>query len=104
MEEQKIRGLIRRALMEKEETEDVENLETENPEDAEIEAPEENFQDEGDHSDLQQNLESALEAAKQLGDEKLITQIGNTITYFTRSHIVKDRLAEIKRFQKLAGI
>lgn len=38
---------------------------------------------------VQDNLENALEAAKNLGDEKLIDQIGNTITYFTRSQIVK---------------
>jgi hypothetical protein len=37
--------------------------------------------------DIQQSLEGALEAAKKLGDEKLIDQIGNTITFFTRTHV-----------------
>jgi hypothetical protein len=35
----------------------------------------------------------AQEAAKTLGDEKLTDQIGNTITYFTRSHV--SRVAEV---------
>jgi len=34
-------------------------------------------------------LTKAQEEAENLGDEKLLDQIGNTITYFTRSHIVK---------------
>lgn len=59
--------------------------------------PDETFSDEmsmesplGDASkQVQDNLENALEAAKNLGDEKLVDQIGNTITYFTRSQIVK---------------
>lgn len=73
-----------------------------------------NFDDEeggeeatGDVKGLQDSLEAALEAAKQMGDEKLVDQIGNTITFFTRTHVVKERQnvnEEIKRFQKLAGI
>ena len=34
-------------------------------------------------------LTKAQEEAEKLGDEKLMDQIGNTITYFTRAHIVK---------------
>jgi len=70
-------------------------------------------------SEVQSNLQSALNAAKQLGDEKLVDQIGNTITFFTRVHIVggeesevlddvgfgdEEELMEIRRLQKIAGI
>ena len=43
----------------------------------------------GDEKEIMNNLETALEFAKQKGDEKLIDQIGNTITFFTRQYIVK---------------
>jgi len=39
--------------------------------------------------DIQAALTQAFEAAKSLGDEKLSDQIGNTITFFTRNHVVK---------------
>ena len=42
----------------------------------------------GTVGDVQDNLEAALEAARQLGDEKLEDQIGNTLTFFTRTHVV----------------
>jgi len=49
----------------------------------------------GDKKEVQDNLQAALEAAKALGDEKLINQIGNTITFFTRTHVVgKSEVAE----------
>lgn len=38
---------------------------------------------------VQDALTQAQFAAEKLGDEKLIDQIGNTITFFTRSHIVE---------------
>ena len=38
----------------------------------------------------QDALTQAIEAAKKLGDKKLEAQIGNTITFFTRSHVVGD--------------
>jgi hypothetical protein len=34
-------------------------------------------------------LTKAQEEAEALGDEKLMDQIGNTITYYTRAHVVK---------------
>lgn len=43
----------------------------------------------GVEKETQDNLEAALEAAKKLGDEKLATQIGNTLTFFTKQHVVK---------------
>ena len=77
-------------------------------------------------------LTKAQQTAEKIGDEKLLSQIGNTITYFTRTHIVKvseeiesnldvavddkaadleaeetmfeGNLQEIQRFKKLAGI
>lgn len=66
-----------------------------------------------DIKQIQTNLEDALASAKELGDKKLIDQIGNTITFFTRTHVVKREpeeasgaglIPESKRFQKLAGI
>ena len=44
----------------------------------------------GTIGDVQDNLEAALEAARKLGDEKLEDQIGNTLTFFTRQHVVKE--------------
>jgi len=41
---------------------------------------------------VQDNLEAALEAARKLGDEKLVDQIGNTLTFFTRNHVVKENI------------
>jgi len=46
-----------------------------------------------DVEEVQALLMKAQEAAKTLGDEKLTDQIGNTITYFTRSHV--SRVAEV---------
>jgi hypothetical protein len=43
----------------------------------------------GDKKSVQDNLEAALEAAKALGDDKLVTQIGNSLTFFTKQHVVK---------------
>ena len=60
---------------------------------------------EGDTKDILTHLESALEAAKAKGDEKLTNQIGNTITFFTRQYVVKEEdLFEMKRMKRLAGI
>ena len=44
---------------------------------------------EGGAKEIMDSLENALEFAKQKGDDKLIDQIGNTITFFTRQYIVK---------------
>jgi len=44
---------------------------------------------------VQDALTQAIEAAKTLGDKKLEDQIGNTITFFTRTHVVgKEQVAE----------
>lgn len=43
---------------------------------------------------IQTALTKAQTAANELGDQKLITQIGNSLTYFTRSHISKTEVSE----------
>jgi len=43
---------------------------------------------------VQDTLTQAMEAAKKLGDKKLESQIGNTITFFTRQHIAGTEIAE----------
>ena len=57
---------------------------------------------------VQDNLEAALSSARELGDEKLVSQIGNTLTFFTRTHVVKEEIVKIdeslNRFKKLAGL
>ena len=84
-----------------------------------------------DVEEVQALLMKAQEAAEAFGDEKLMDQIGNTITYFTRSHVAgsvseadleldvntspteaeaelgleeAQNLHEVKRMQKLAGL
>ena len=52
---------------------------------------------------LQNALKAAYDAAKEMGDDKLSTQIGNTITYFTRTHVVTDEkapVAEVRNYIK----
>ncbi len=41
-------------------------------------------------------LTKAQETARELGDEKLTDQIGNTITYFTRAHVARQQANEVK--------
>ena len=63
---------------------------------------------------VQDALTQAQAAARTLGDDKLTDQIGNTITFFTRTHIVggeqKDanleeiELYETTRMKRIAGI
>jgi hypothetical protein len=59
------------------------------------EAPEMDFSnlgdgtDTGDVAEIEKHLIAAHEASKKLNDEKLVDQIGNTITYFNRAHIAQ---------------
>jgi len=80
---------------EEEETEEEVDVDVEDPEPA----PEEGEMDveanaevelTGAEKKAQENLEAALAAAKEMGDQKLVDQIGNSITFFTRQHIVKE--------------
>lgn len=78
--------------------------EDEEVEDVDVEAPAGG----GDISGLQGLLQDALAQAKETGDEKLVQQIGNTLTYFTRAHLIKGgedkAMMEISRLQELAGL
>jgi hypothetical protein len=73
-----------------EEVEDIEVTDTEEftPED-DMGTEEPAMDLDGGEKEIMDSLETALEFAKQKGDEKLIDQIGNTITFFTRQYIVK---------------
>jgi hypothetical protein len=42
-----------------------------------------------DEQDIQNSLKVAYDKAVAIGDEKLADQIGNSITFFTRSHVVE---------------
>ena len=97
---------------------------------SEIEVDSELAGEDADISAILGLLTKAQANAKDLGDEKLMDQIGNTITYYTRTHVVaedartdaeeegykdgmKDEKEDLKkeelneefaRFQKLAGL
>ena len=108
MKKSELKEMIRQAMLEenqlevteakkdKEEEEDIEikdieDIEdTEKVEDIEVEEtpPSDDLGITGEERKVQDSLESALIAAKKLGDEKLINQIGNSITFFTRAHVV----------------
>jgi hypothetical protein len=88
------------ALLEKAEKKDEEDKET-SEETPEEETPEETPAEEtpteetpegegsGDVKQVQSALEQAYNSAKGLNDEKLTNQIANTITYFTKTQILK---------------
>jgi hypothetical protein len=73
------------AKKDKEEVEDITVDDTEV-----VDAPESDMMadESAEVSGIQSNLQAAYAEAKALGDEKLITQIANTITYFTKAHIL----------------
>ena len=71
-----------------EQEEETKEVETEK--EVEIETPSRELS--AEEEIVQSSLEKALEAAKGLGNEKLVTQIGNTITYFTRSEVIKEEV------------
>jgi 23S rRNA pseudoU1915 N3-methylase RlmH len=89
----------------KDEEEDTEEVDIED-EGEEMEMDVDMNDGEGDNEIVLDALTKALEQAKEMGDEKLIDQIGNTITFFTRTHIVgkETPINEVKRFKTLAGI
>ena len=71
----------------KDEEEDVEaEMDVEEPTMAPEVAPEEGLT--ADEQEIQDSLKIAYDNAVQIGDDKLADQIGNTITFFTRSHVV----------------
>ena len=76
----------------KEIREQEEEIETEETE--EIEVEDEGIKLSPEEQEVQTALEKALDAAKKIGNPKLVTQIGNTITFFTRSEIIKEEQTE----------
>lgn len=58
-------------------------------EDVEIdtETPDVEMDEDAETNHIQDLLDQLQDAAEQLGDEKLLKQIGNTITFFTRQHV-----------------
>ena len=60
--------------------------------DADVETGEPDLSDEAglseDELEIQNSLKIAYDNAIQIGDEKLANQIANTITFFTRAHVV----------------
>jgi hypothetical protein len=68
------------------EAEEKDQPEEETPEVADVE-PEIT----GDEKIVQDALTKAYETASKMGDKKLLDQIGNTITFFTRTHIVSNK-------------
>jgi len=74
-------------LLEKKKKEDTEEISTEEETTTE-ESPASEFGVDPKITTLNSALKAAYDAAKGMGDEKLTTQIGNTITYFTRTHVV----------------
>ena len=101
---EKIREMVLAELATEEEVyeakaddEEVEDVEVEDTEEVDIvddeDMPEGGFEEDsavgGDEGELMDHLEAAIEVARGLGDEELVTQLGNTITFFTRQHIAK---------------
>ena len=85
--------------------EDNEDIDVEDNEDIDVDIEDDvNIDDESSKSEIEVDSElagedadvaailglltKAQEEAKGLGDEKLLDQIGNTITYYTRAHVV----------------
>ena len=60
--------------------------------DADVETGEPEFADEpglsSEELEIQNSLKTAYDNAVSIGDEKLANQIANTITFFTRAHVV----------------
>jgi len=84
------------SLLQEEEEEDVE-AEIEDEVDVEVDTEEPSIDavgggDEGlsaDEKEIQDSLKIAYDNAVAIGDTKLADQIGNSITFFTRTHVVE---------------
>ena len=114
---------------------EAEEVDVEDNEDINVDIEDEvNIDDESDKSEIEVDSElagessdtaavlglltKAQEKASTMGDEKLMDQIGNTITYYTRAHVVASTNEEVNeetieeevlneevnRFRKLAGL
>ena len=81
------------SLLQEEEEEDVE-VDVEDEVDVDVEEPalDTPAEDAGlsqDEQDIQDSLKLAYDNAVAIGDQKLADQIGNSITFFTRTHVVE---------------
>ena len=54
--------------------------------------------------DVQDALTQAQAAAQKLGDPKLTDQIGNTITFFTRSHVVEKPTGAVSEVEEIEEV
>ena len=72
---------VAEAKKDKEEVEDVE------VEDVDVTDEKMVGNDDPKVAEIQDLLNQLQDAAEELGDEKLLIQIGNTITFFTREHV-----------------
>tara|TARA_R110002073_G_scaffold232116_2_gene393256 strand:- start:380 stop:1045 length:666 start_codon:yes stop_codon:yes gene_type:complete len=73
--------------------EDEVNIDDES-EESKIEVDSELAGEDSDISAILGLLTKAQSNAKDLGDEKLMDQIGNTITYYTRTHVVAEEMED----------
>ena len=106
LKENKLRGYIREritSILQEVEEEDVDvdvekdvNVDVEDEIDIDDESVESDIEvkseipgEDSDTAAILGLLTKAQEEAESMGDEKLLDQIGNTITYFTRAHVVK---------------
>ena len=79
-----------------EDTVDIDDEETESDIEIKTSVPGEST----DVEAVQGLLTKAQAEAAKLGDDKLLDQIGNTITYFTRAHVVKSANEELEDIEE----
>ena len=90
-----IKEMIKASLNEADEDEAEEDIDIEGEMDADPEMEAEPSMDDvssgmtPEEEQVQDSLQQALAAAQAIGDEKLVDQIGNSITFFTRTHVVE---------------
>ena len=90
-----IKEMIKASLNEVDEDEAEEDIDIEGEMDADPEMEAEPTMDSSssgmtpEEEQVQDSLQQALAAAQAIGDEKLVDQIGNSITFFTRTHVVE---------------
>jgi hypothetical protein len=77
-------------MEQEEETEETEKAETEETEESEPEMGiDNNVGLTPEEETIQSSLKTAYDNAVAMGDQKLADQIGNSITFFTRTHVVE---------------
>ena len=87
-EAEKLEDMLQNPLDEAKKDEEVEDVTVDDTEVVDTPASDMMAGETAEVSGIQSNLQAAYAEAKALGDEKLITQIANTITYFTKAHIL----------------